>query len=109
MTRKSPGTPNELLVRRARSLPRVRVQNGLMRSGDREIALSMMYMEDVDRSFLFSLLPAAKVKRVREELALQRRLKITYDQYRTAIAALTENIASDRGRGSMKSYIRPAR
>jgi len=109
MARNIPGTPNELLVRRARSLPPVRVQNGLMRSGDREIALSMMYMEDGDRSFLFSLLPEAKVKRVREELTLQKRLKITYDQYRKAIATLTESIASDRGGGSMKSYIRPVR
>lgn len=103
------GTPNEQLVRRARALPRVRVQNGLMRAGDREIALSMMYMDDRDRTFFFSLLPAAKVKRIREELTLQQRLKITYDQYRKAITALTEAIGSERGGGSIKSYIRPTR
>ena len=77
MARNIPDTPNELLLRRARTLPRVRVQNSLMRAGDREIALSMMYMEDRDRGFLFSLLPAAKARRVREELTLQGRLKVT--------------------------------
>ena len=109
MARNIPGTPNEQLIRRARALPKVRVQNGLMRSGDREIALSMMYMEDSDRANFFSLLPAAKVKRIREELSLQQRLKITYDQYRKAITALTETLGSDRGGESIKSYIRPAR
>jgi hypothetical protein len=102
-------TPNERLIHRARGLPKVRVQNGLMRSGDREIALSMMYMEDSDRAYFFSFLPAAKAKRIREELSLQQRLKITYDQYKKAITALTENLGNDRGGDSIKSYIRPAR
>ncbi len=109
MPRNIPGTPNEQLVRRARALPKVRVQNRLMRAGDREIALSMMYMEDSDRTFFFSLLPAVKVKRIREELALQQRLKITYDQYKKAITALTETIGMERGGDSIRSYIRPVR
>lgn len=109
MGRKISGTKNELLVRRARALPRVHVQNGLMRSGDREIALSMMYMDDPDRTFLLSLLPSAKVRRIREELALQQRLKITYNQYVKAISALTKNLESGRGGGSIRSYIRPVR
>ena len=100
-------TPNNRLVQQVRSLPRVLAQNSLMRAGDREIALAMMYMEDADRAFFFSLLPAAKVKRIQEELVLQQRLKITYDQYKKAVEQVTASLGSKRGGDSIKSYIRP--
>jgi len=102
-------SPNDKLVRRIRSLPRVAVQNSLMRVGDRQIALSMMFMEDADREFIFSVLPIAKVKRIREELKLQRRLKITYDQYKKSVAIVYQGVMRDRGNDTTRSYIRPAR
>ena len=77
--------------------------------GVRAEAGAMMYMEDSDRTFFFSLLPRAKVNRIREELALQQRLKITYNQYKLAVEQVTEKLGSDRGGGSMKSYLRPTR
>ena len=100
-------SPNDMLVRRIRSLPKVTVQNGLMRSGDRLIALSMMFMAEADKEFLLSLLPLAKVQRIREELLLQRRLKITHDQYKKAVAAVYEGVARDRGSDTARSYLRP--
>ncbi len=109
MTQRGANTPNDILVRRLRSLPKVLVQNGLMRTGDRQIALSMMYMRDTERAYVFSLLPHAKVSRIQEELKLQNRLRITYDQYKKAVAAVSEGIARDRGTDSVKSYIRPVR
>ena len=109
MSSSKANTPNYRLVRRVRSLPKVRVQNGLMRAGDREIALSMMYMEDTDRAFFFSRLPQAKVKRIKEELALQSRLRITYDQYVKAIETVIKGVESNRGGTSFRSYLRPTR
>ncbi len=100
-------TPNELLLGKLRQHPRVRVQNTLMRIGDRPIALGMMYMEDNDRDFVFSHLPAPKVERIRDELALQKRLKITYDQYRKAVQSLLDALNSETGGDSFRSYIRP--
>jgi hypothetical protein len=102
-------SPNDILVRRIRSLPKVTVQNGLMRSGDRLIALSMMFMTDSDKEFLLSLLPVAKVRRIREELQLQRRLKITYEQYKKAVKTIYEGVTREGGSDSTKSYLRPLR
>ncbi len=90
-------------------MQKVVVQNRLMRSCDRQIALSMMFMAEDDRAFLLSLLPAAKVRRIREELQLQNRLKITYDQYKKAVTALIEGVMSDRAGDSVRSYLRPLR
>ena len=101
-------SPNDILIRKLRAFPKVKVQNSLMRQGDRPITLSMMFMQDQDREFIFSLLPAPKVSRIREELELQGRLKITYDQYRRAVSSLLEGLTRESGGDTLKSYIRPS-
>ena len=78
-----------------------------MRVSDREIALAMMYMEDRDRGYLFSLLSQKKVSRIREELTLHSRLRITYDQYNKAVSAIIEALESGGKSGQLKSYLRP--
>ncbi|MBT3275300.1 MAG: hypothetical protein HN368_19250 [Spirochaetales bacterium] len=92
-----------------KALPKVKVQNCLMRIGDRAIALAMMYMEDPDRGYIFTLLPAPKAERIREELALHNRLKITYEQYQAGITVLIDGLDRERGGGTFRSYIRPSR
>jgi hypothetical protein len=77
-----------------------------MRLGDREIALAMMYMENPDRTALLALLPAAKVRRIREEMALHRRLAIRHEQYLAAIERVLEGLA-DGAPGGFRSYLRP--
>lgn len=76
---------------------------------DREIALSMMFMQEVDRMRLLAVLPAAKSKRIREEIMLQNRLRITYDQYKIAVSSVLEGLKGGRKIGPLKSYLRPVK
>ena len=80
-----------------------------MNMSDREIALAMMFMQDADRVQLFSNLPVSKSKRIREELALQNRLRITYEQYKTAVKSVLEGLKGTRKDGPMQSYLRPVK
>lgn len=77
-----------------------------MRIADRELALSMMYMGEVDRGRLLMHLSTAKQQRVREELVLQTRLAITYRQYRTAIENVIRQLGS-AGAVPLRNYLRP--
>jgi hypothetical protein len=104
----SPLTPNDRLVRALHALPPVEAQNRLLRLGDREIALSMMYMRDRDRGALLGLLPAPKTRRIAEEIALHRRLAIRYDQYVAAVDAVLAALEA-RARTVFSSYLRPRR
>ena len=101
-------TPNDRLLHALNGLPHVEAQNRLMRLGDREIALSMMYMRDRDRVALLALLPAPKARRVAEEIALHRRLVIRYDQYVSAVSAVVAALEA-RARTVFASYLRPHR
>ncbi len=103
-----PQSPNDRLVAALRSLPPVAAQNCLMRLGDREIALSMMYMGDRDRADVLELLPEAKTRRVVAEMSLHRRLVIRYDQYVTAVEHVMAGLG-DRSPGAFRSYLRPRR
>ena len=102
-------SPNDALVRLLRALPSVTVQNRLMRTSDREIALSMMYMQDADRSLVFGRLASGKVSRIRDEIALHGRLRITYDQYRRAVESVVKALQEGSRGDGLRSYIRPTR
>jgi len=112
MPRVSPLSPNDQLLRALAGLPRVEAHNRLTRLGDREVALAMMYMRDADRAALLALLPAAKARRVGEEMVLHRRLAIRYDQYTAAVDAVVAALAAPREgarRHAFRSYLRPRR
>ena len=102
-------TPNRSLVELVRRLPKVDAHNRLMRLTDREIALAMMYMENPDRSYLMALLPPAKVRRIREELLLQERLTIRYDQYVSAVQSVLDGLTENGSGQRFRSYLRPRR
>jgi hypothetical protein len=99
--------PHEELLRIVRSLPRPDVQNRLMSVTDREMALAMMYLSDRDRDFLLSYVSTRKSVRVREELCLQKHLRITYEQYLRGITNVIESFRSPGPAKSIKSYLRP--
>lgn len=90
------------------ALAPVEAQNRLMRLGDREIALAMMYMGDRDRGALLALLPRPKAQRVHDEMVLHRRLVIRYDQYVSAVESVLASL-KERRQGPFRSYIRPRR
>ena len=102
-------TPNDQLLALVRGLTPVERQNRLSRVGDREIALAMRYMRDPDRTMVLSHLPPAKTRRIREELRLHTRLRITYADYLKAVELVSDGISGSRGRGSLGSYLRPHR
>lgn len=101
-------TPNEELKKTMYALPSLNLQNRLMAAPDREIALSMMYMDDKDRAYLFSVLSAVKQKRIHEELALHARLRISYQQYRMALRSVMA-VLTGTGVGGLKSYLKPVK
>lgn len=80
-----------------------------MRMTDRQIALSMMYMENPDRSYIMGLLPPGKVNRIREELTMHGRLAIGYPQYAAAVEAVLEGLSPGGNGGRFRSYLRPRR
>ncbi len=102
-------TPNGILVDLVRSMSGVEAQNRLMGMTDREIAVSMMYMEDTDRDYLLNLLAPAKARRVEEERRMHRRLNIRYDQYLKTVENVIRKMQGRGGADRFRSYIRPRR
>ena len=100
-------TPNSVLIGLTKALSPVQLQNRLMRSGDREIAMAMLYMEDADRERIIGSLGAGKGRRVREELSFQRHVRITYELYRAAVDTLVSTLNRENGSAALRSYIRP--
>ena len=78
-----------------------------MRIGDREIALSMTYMAEADRTFLLANVGARKATRVRDELRLQARMAIRHQDYLAAVAHVRDCLITTATRAVLGSYIRP--
>ena len=66
-------TINDNLINQIRKTHKISIQNKLMGIKDREIALSMIYMKNFDRNYLFSMLSPVKSKRIHEELKMYNR------------------------------------
>ena len=64
-----------------------------MRRGDREIALAFTHMEDSDIDYALTRLPQAKADRIREEIAYQKRLRITNEQYERIVVTLMDALS----------------
>ena len=102
-------TPNERLLKVIRTVPRVSLQNRLLRMTDREIAVSMMFMEENDRNSIFDILSSRKRNRVKEELLLHQRLRINYNQYLTVIEHVVQQLTREHIKPGSRSYLRPIR
>ena len=102
-------SPQDDLLRLIRILPSADVQNRLMKTTDRELALAMMYLSDTERSAVLSFLSRQKGDRVNSEYNLQKGLKITYNQYLDALKNVTARLEYGEERSSKKSYLRPVR
>jgi len=100
---------NDKLVKLLSSIHKVNLQNILMPVPDREIALSMIYMRDVDRNNLLTLLSGKKSKRIVDELKLISRVNIKYDLYCISIKRIINLLNNIKNDGSIKSYLRPKR
>ena len=59
-----------------------------MRTGDREVALSLLYMRDEERRTVYACLGNAKAARVAEELDRVERARFNQGQYDDAVATV---------------------
>ncbi|MFP4011777.1 MAG: hypothetical protein ACLFUM_08750 [Spirochaetaceae bacterium] len=91
------------------SRPAVVIQNRLMSAADRDVALSMLYLEEHDRRCILQSISASKQRRVTEELELHEHLRILRAQYEAAIRSVIEALERDQPQSKLSSYIRPAR
>ena len=96
------------LLRYMRSLTATEIQNRLMRLSDRDIALSVLNIEEEERNFVISFLGKKKRERVTQELSYIRGMRIQYDQYRSAMQRVLDTFRKGGG-SSRRGYIRPIR
>jgi len=89
-----------------RALPAVEVQNRLMGSANRELAMGLALLSLEERREVLSRLSPKKQRAVEEELALQRRLHIEPEQRRRMTENLIARIRGER-RSTAQSYLRP--
>jgi hypothetical protein len=101
--------PSEELARAIRSLPRVQLQNRLMRLAAREVAAAVRFLSDADRSLVFAALPAGMAARVREEIALLKRRRLSGRDRLVFVGQVLASLRQDTAPRSIGSYLRPVR
>jgi hypothetical protein len=105
---RTPG--GEELIRAAMALSPVERQNRMMRVGDREIALAMLFLGEAEQNLLLDCLSPAKRARVRDELSLQKRLRIRRELQQEALGRLIHALGAERGSAAAsRGYLRPLR
>lgn len=78
-----------------------------MRIADREIAVSMMFMDDRDRRRILGLVAAKKAILIREEFGFQEHLAVRYDQYVATVESVIGQLLHGSRRPPLRSYLRP--
>jgi len=101
--------PVEELARTIRALPRVQLQNRLMRLSAREIAAAVRFISGADQHMVFSALPAAMAGRVRDEIALMRRRRLSSRDRLVFVRQVLASLRQESAPRSIGSYIRPVR
>jgi hypothetical protein len=101
--------PVEELARTIRSLPRVQLQNRLMRLAAREIAVAVRFLADADQALVFSALPPGMAGRVRDEIALQRRRRVSGRDRLVFVRQVLASLQRETAPRSIGSYLRPVR
>jgi hypothetical protein len=99
--------PAEELARTIRSLPRVQLQNRLMRLAAREIAGAVRFVGDADQRLVFSALPVGMAGRVREEIALMKRRRLCGRDRLVFVRQVLASLRQDAAPRSIGSYLRP--
>jgi hypothetical protein len=99
----------EELARTIRSLSRVQLQNRLMRLAAREIAIAVRFLADADQALVFSALPLGMAGRVRDEIALQRRRRVSGRDRLVFVRQVLASLQRETAPRSVGSYLRPVR
>ena len=82
-------------------------QNKLMACTDREIAVVMLHMEENERDFIFSFLAHSKSGRIKEEIRLLKKTKVTYEQYTLILSRLIKRLKGNGEGPQRRSYLKP--
>ena len=90
-----------------RNMTHVMTQNKLMACTDREIAVAMLHMDDVDREYVFSFLARSKEERIKEEIRLLKKTRITKEHYRKILLKLIKQIKGEGSGPQSRSYFKP--
>ncbi|WP_319477887.1 FliG C-terminal domain-containing protein [Marispirochaeta aestuarii] len=106
MTRKSP-FPERELARLLMTLPRIEIQNRLLKVRDRELALAMQNLEESERSRVYAAVSPEKIRRLREELSMLGRLRVHREDYLTALSRVISVLEGRPYTEVLRSYIRP--
>jgi hypothetical protein len=101
--------PTEELARTIRSLPRVQLQNRLMRLAAREIAVAVRFLADADQGLVFSALPPGMASRVREEIALQKRRRLSSRDRLVFVRQVLASLQRETAPRTIGSFLRPVR
>jgi len=101
--------PVEELARTIRSLPRVQLQNRLMRLAAREIAAAVRFLTDADQGLVFSALPPGMAGRVRDEIALMRRRRLSGRDRLVFVRQVLASLQQEAAPRSIGSFLRPVR
>ncbi|MCX7030814.1 MAG: hypothetical protein NTU62_11940 [Spirochaetes bacterium] len=101
--------PTEELARTIRSLPRVQLQNRLMRLAVREIAAAVRFLADADQGLVFSALPASMAGRVREEILLLKRRRLSSRDRLVFVRQVLASLQQETAPRSIGSFLRPVR
>ena len=98
--------PDKRLLKIIRGLSPAEAQNRLMRVTDRNLAICLLYMEEIERNLLLGRLGKMKQDRVQQELGYVEHLRLRYPHYRSVIEQVIISIAGGKDIGP-RSYIRP--
>lgn len=90
-----------------RSHTGIALQNTLMRIPDREIAVSLMLLDEHERSMVFSHLSSAKTQRVQQEIRYQFSLDISPDRYEKIVRKFVSYFQPGKKQFKDTSYVRP--
>ena len=98
--------PHRKIVELLKAIPAVDAQNRLLRLGDKEIAMSLLYMAENEQKTVISLLGESKGRRVWDELERQIRSHVAAPYYEAAVRTVIRTLEGATV-DAPKSYYRP--
>lgn len=100
-------TSSENLTRLIEGLSSPTLQNTFMRLTDREVAISLKFLDKENQHKVLSLLPQMKAERIREEIRLfKTRIRVPRAKSEQVVSHVI-SVLKGESRGNVSSYIKP--
>jgi hypothetical protein len=101
--------PASELARLAERLPRERVQNRLLNTADKDLAVVLSAMGEADRAFLLGFVGHAKRDRLLEELGRLKRVRLGRETIDSFVARMLRHLEEEKPQKPSGGWFRPAR